>query len=108
MDTVQQQLDEDRSVTRLHNRALRSVVRSLRRKGLREMEHNDELFAALCEADIAAEHAMGELWGSAAFDCGPQDYEFMVERSITAVREYNERHTNPVTVCIDSSFGYSS
>jgi hypothetical protein len=27
-----------------------------------------------------------ELWGSAKFDCGPQDYEYMVQRSIEALR----------------------
>jgi hypothetical protein len=28
-----------------------------------------------------------EMWGSAEFDCGPQDYEFMVRESIAAIRQ---------------------
>ena len=27
-----------------------------------------------------------ELWASTEFDCGPQDYEYMVQRSIEALR----------------------
>lgn len=30
--------------------------------------------------------AMDELWGSAEFDCGPEDYEYMVTESVAAVR----------------------
>jgi hypothetical protein len=30
----------------------------------------------------SAEKALAELWGSALFDCGPEDYEFMVTQCI--------------------------
>jgi len=33
-----------------------------------------------------AEAAFAELWGSALFDCGPDDYEIMVKKAIEAVR----------------------
>jgi hypothetical protein len=33
-----------------------------------------------------AEAAFAELWGSALFDCGPEDYEIMVKKAIEAVR----------------------
>lgn len=33
-----------------------------------------------------AEKWFAELWGSAEYDCGPEDYEWMVEQSIAAMR----------------------
>lgn len=65
----------------------------LRNRALRRQM--DSLFTALCNSDTEAESAMGELWGSGLFDCGPQDYEYMVERCIAAVREYDESRTKP-------------
>lgn len=102
---------EMQSVVRLHNRALRRVVRALRASRKRQAEGIDRLFQELCDpsAREAAEKAFGELWGSGRFDCGPQDYEFMVERCLVAVSEYDERHTNPessaeqVQSCADPS-----
>ena len=35
-----------------------------------------------------AEQAFAELWGSALFNCGPNDYQFMVEHSIEAVKAF--------------------
>jgi hypothetical protein len=40
----------------------------------------------------AAEAAFGEMWGSAEFDCGPQDYIFMAEQSIEAMRLLNAQN----------------
>lgn len=42
----------------------------------------------LCEDYLRQEREkwLGELWGSAEYDCGPHDYEFMVEESIKAMR----------------------
>jgi hypothetical protein len=37
------------------------------------------------EAAVAVKW-FAELWGSAEFDCGPQDYECMVQRSIETLR----------------------
>jgi hypothetical protein len=31
-----------------------------------------------------------ELWGSANFDCGPEDYEFMVKKCIEAFNTIDE------------------
>lgn len=74
--------DDLRSATRHHNRALRSVNKSLRRKIERVGQSADDLFNALCETDTKARLAFGELWGNALFDCGPEDYDYMVEEII--------------------------
>lgn len=39
---------------------------------------------------MTAEEAMGELWGSAEFDCDPDNFEWMIEEAIKAVR-YSKR-----------------
>jgi hypothetical protein len=84
---------------RRNNRAQRAVVKQLRRARKHAQEHADNLFNALCEVNLTAEQALGELWGSAEFDCGPEDYEYMIKRSIEAVRKLNEieRRTNSNT-----------
>jgi hypothetical protein len=71
--------DELRSAYRHHNRVLRTVNKNLRARATRIHEKADELFASLCETNDGATEAFGELWGSALFDCGPEDYNFMVE-----------------------------
>lgn len=68
--------------------------RALRRQLLGLHQQADTFFYALCNTS-GADTAMGELWGSGEFDCGPQDYDFIVERCIEAVHEYNERRTEP-------------
>lgn len=75
---------------------MRRITHFLRLRINKEAEYSDELFTALCETNPAAEQAMGELWGSGEFDCGPQDYEYIVMRSIEAVSRLNkiEGHTN--------------
>lgn len=93
---------EDRSVVRLHNRALRSVNRGLRRAVERLKEHSDELFVALCGTDVRAKQAFGELWGSALFDCGPEDYDYMVEEIEKAFAFVEaHKHINPVPPLAD-------
>jgi len=93
--------NETHDVVRKHNRVLRRVTHLLRVRIVKAAEHADELFTALCDTDPAAEQVMEELWGSGEFDCGPQDYSYMIERSIEAVKALNkiEGHTNsqPVT-----------
>jgi hypothetical protein len=83
-----QEHEEDRSVVRQQNRALRSITRKLREQSRRLQEKADEIFIAVCSTNYGteAEKAFGELWGSAEFDCGPQDYQWMVEQSIRAMR----------------------
>lgn len=53
----------------------------------------DQAFFALCEDKASV--AMGELWGSGEFDCGPEDYDYIVERCLEAMSEYNESRTHP-------------
>jgi hypothetical protein len=95
------EINDEHDVVRGHNRVLRRVVSLLRKRVRHGDERADEIFLALCDTNPAAEQAMGELWGSGEFDCGPQDYSYMIERSIEAVRKLNkiEGHTNsqPVT-----------
>jgi len=81
--------DEIRSVTRDQNRALRISNRNSRRREREERERADALYYALLEADgsrDAAVEAFGKLWRSGAFDCGPQDYDIIVEIALEAVR----------------------
>jgi hypothetical protein len=87
---------DERSVTQVHNRALRRVNKLLRRKETDLREHADEMFTALCETNVAAEQAFRELWERGGFQppIGPQDYEAIVKRCLTALSEYNESHTS--------------
>lgn len=78
---------------RLKSQGRRNLA--LRRELLRIHAQADTIFDALCNTSGPVT-AIGELWGSGLFDCGPQDYEFMIERCLAAVREYNERRTQPM------------
>lgn len=91
MQKEQEQLD-DRSATRLRNRALQTVSRNQRKRIARLEEHGDELFVALCNtgAAVVAENAFAELWGSALFDCGPEDYDYMVEKIKDKFKKFPE------------------
>jgi hypothetical protein len=40
-----------------------------------------------------AEEAFGEMWGSTQFDCGPEDFQYMGEQSVAAVKAMNELTT---------------
>ena len=71
-------LEDVRSATRQQNRALRIVNRNLRRREEALVAQRDATVEALLETPNEAEEAFGELWGSALFDCGPQDYEYMI------------------------------
>lgn len=87
---------EVQSVVRLHNRALRSIVRITRRRLTNTHAQADELFKALCNTNLDAEAAMRELWESGGFQppIGPQDYQEIVALCIRALTEYRERHTS--------------
>lgn len=78
------------------NKILRTVNGMLRRQFQRQQTSADEVFVSLCDVDKGAELAMGELWGSGEFDCGPQDYDFIVERCLAAIRD-DESRTKPCT-----------
>ncbi len=68
--------------------------RRLRRRLIVMHEQMDELFRILCDTEQQAATAMGELWGSGAFDCGPQDYDFIVTRCLEAAG--NVSRTQPI------------
>lgn len=74
--------DEDRSVIRQQNRAMRSITRSLRSQVRRLQEHSDAMFLAICDTQTEAERAFGELWRTGLYDCAPNDYDFMVQETI--------------------------
>jgi hypothetical protein len=76
--------EEIRDATRLHNRALRTVNRALRRQAERAKQQTDEVVAALFDApliDNTAEAAMRKLWEEGGFQpyCSPSDYDFVVK-----------------------------
>jgi hypothetical protein len=72
-------------VLRRYNKALRTVNRKLRRSVLTLQDGKDEVFLALCATDKTAESAFGELWARGDFtNCGPQDYDVIVECCIAA------------------------
>ena len=45
-----------------------------------------------------AREALGALWGSALFDCGPEDYEYMVKQCIKWGRAAKEAASKPGVV----------
>ena len=80
--------DEVCSATRIQNRALRLSNRKIRARDRESRERADALQYSLIESDAnrdAAVVALGRLWQSGLFDCGPQDYDFMVEVSLEAL-----------------------
>ena len=75
--------DEDRvAVVKRHNRVLRKVHKQLRRTLNSATQHSDILFLELCNTDKSAEFAMEKLWTLGQFECGPKDYEYIVERCL--------------------------
>jgi hypothetical protein len=76
---------EETTVIRQMNKTLRTVNKGLRSQLQQSGERVDEMFLALCETDPSAELAMETLWASGLFDCGPQDYQYIVERVIEAM-----------------------
>lgn len=75
--------------TGLKNRALRREMKAMQRVA-------DQVFSALCES--AAAQALGELWGSGEFECGPQDYVTIVETCLTALRDSRKAAPNLMVV----------
>jgi hypothetical protein len=76
--------DEDRSVIRQQNRAMRSINRSLRAQVRRLQEQADNVFQAICETETEAERAFSALWRTGYFNCDPKDYDYMVEKATAA------------------------
>lgn len=86
--------DETRSVTRLQNRALRTVNRLLRRRQEQIQKQTDDVVAALFEAPNEAELALREIWERAGLSCSPDDYLQIAEDVIKALGA----SVNPVQV----------
>lgn len=78
---------EVQNVVRKHNRMLRRIVGNLRRSVQRNAVSADNLFAALCDTDPAAELAMRELWEKGGFEnaCSPRDYDHIVDVCLRAL-----------------------
>ncbi len=76
---------DERSVTRLQNRALRTVNRLLRRRQEQIQAETDKVVAALFEVPTEAETALRELWERAGLSCSPEDYPQIVEDVIAAL-----------------------
>ena len=79
--------DELRDVTRLHNRALRTVNRALRRQAERAKQQTDEVVAALFDAPVPegkAEAALRRIWERTGgiLLCSPDDYEAIADSVI--------------------------
>ena len=84
--------DELRDVTRLHNRALRTVNRRLRRQAEQAKQETDEIVAALFDAPAptnAAEEALRRIWEKldGKILCGPDDYEAIANTVIQAMTD---------------------
>lgn len=77
--------EEEVFVLRHNNKAQRSVNRQLRRAIKHFQNHTDELFLELCDTDKEAEVAMEKLWTLGGFNCGPRDYDYMIDRCVDAV-----------------------
>lgn len=74
------------SIVQRTNRALRKINRTLRRQLSTARQNGDEMFLELCNTDIAASAAMRELWEKAGFECSPEDYDYIVDVAIRALR----------------------
>ena len=80
----------------MHGRhaVLEAVYRERRDRESRERA--DALQYSLIESDAnrdAAVVALGRLWQSGLFDCGPQDYDFIVEVSLEALSRVTPAET---------------
>jgi hypothetical protein len=79
--------DDIRDVTRLHNRALRTVNRSLRREAEKAKQRTDEIVAALFDApalESPAEAALRRIWERTGgiLQCSPDDYDAIADAVI--------------------------
>lgn len=76
------------------------------RRQMKSLQHSaDDTFRALCNDRAAA--AMAALWDSGHFDCGPDNYEFIVEKCLTVLAQQKNASVNAPSLCqqdIDSQF----
>lgn len=84
--------DDIRDATRLHNRALRTVNKSLRKQAEIAKQQTDEIVAALFDAPApisAAEEALRRIWEKldGKILCGPDDYEAIANTVIQAMTD---------------------
>ena len=83
-------------VVRHHNRVLRKVHKTLRNALKLQQDKADSNFIEICETKTEAELALEKLWTLGEFECGPLDYEYIVERCLEVVRLGK---TNPLDQC---------
>lgn len=53
---------------------------------IQQFEHIKQKHGGYASWAVDAVKWFAELWASTEFDCGPQDYEYVVQRSIEALR----------------------
>jgi len=82
--------DEHVSVIRHHNRVLRKVNKSLRSTHKKIQEQADENFLQILEVKSDAEIALEKLWTLGGFECGPSDYDFIVESCVRALNPIDQ------------------
>ena len=92
---MENEFDEHASIIRRTNKALRTVNKQLRNALKKSREHADEIFLHLCETpaseeiekSIDAETAMEKLRTFGGFQCGPRNYDFIVEMCLRALED---------------------
>jgi hypothetical protein len=78
--------DEDElQVVRHHNRVVRKVNKLLRTAQKKAQEDMDNMFLELCSMDMEAELAMEKLRTLGQIECGPRDYDKIVEVCLAAL-----------------------
>jgi hypothetical protein len=81
--------DEHIDVLRHHNRVQRRVNQALRRTLQEHRNRADENFIALCTTKTEAQEALEKLWTLGEINCGPEDYDTIVEHCLEALRQVN-------------------
>ena len=93
--------EEDETILRRNNRILRTSNRKLSARERDSDDRAEALSYSLLEADSnksEAEIASGKLWGSGEFDCGPENYQLIVEECLTAVRMLKAAQTQDASI----------
>jgi hypothetical protein len=76
---------EHLEVVQRHNRAVRGVIRQLRRRLSRIQNETDEKIALLFESSSQAEIALEEIRTLGGIDCDPDNYGKIVAVCLTAL-----------------------
>ncbi len=87
MAIFQNEDDTVRDATRLLNRAQRTLNKQLRGKLAQVQKETDAKIALLFETPLEAQAAFQELWGHGIFDCGPDDFDYMVAKIVEKFKQ---------------------